>query len=111
MSPVKALGRKGVFGKSLNNFEGRAELQDDVNGHWVAKNHKHERSIIIEDLQDLAIDKSMRITILRYVVARGRGPRCQSRRLTCSLLWRQRQRRHGCGGPVLLEPQAGPREA
>lgn len=78
MSPVKALGRTGVFGKSLDPMDSRAEMLDDVNGHWVARNHKHERSIIIEDLQDLAIDKSMRITVLRYVTAEGpaREPSC-----------------------------------
>ncbi|KAJ6442690.1 hypothetical protein O9K51_03865 [Purpureocillium lavendulum] len=64
MHPVKALGRTGVFGKALNNIDGGVEVLDDLNDHWTAKNHKHERSIIIEDLQDLAIDKSMRVTLL-----------------------------------------------
>ncbi|GJN70151.1 hypothetical protein PLICBS_004203 [Purpureocillium lilacinum] len=64
MHPVKALGRTGVLGKALNNIDGGVEVLDDLNDHWTAKNHKHERSIIIEDLQDLAIDKSMRVTIL-----------------------------------------------
>lgn len=65
MDPVKALGRTGMFGKALNNIDGGVEVLDDLNDHWTAKNHKHERSIIMEDLQDLAIDKSLRITILR----------------------------------------------
>ncbi|KHN95956.1 uncharacterized protein MAM_06061 [Metarhizium album ARSEF 1941] len=64
MDPVKALGRTGMFGKVLNNIDGGVEVLDDLNNHWTAKNHKHERSIIMEDLQDLAIDKSLRITIL-----------------------------------------------
>ncbi|POR39107.1 Uncharacterized protein TPAR_00697 [Tolypocladium paradoxum] len=64
MNPVKALGRTGVFGKALNNIDGGVEVLDDLNDHWTAKNHKHERSIILEDLQDLAIDKSLRITLL-----------------------------------------------
>lgn len=64
MDPVKALGRTGVFGKMLNNIDGGVEVLDDLNDHWTAKNHKQERSIIIEDLQDLAMDKSVRITIL-----------------------------------------------
>ncbi|PHH90438.1 hypothetical protein CDD83_3646 [Cordyceps sp. RAO-2017] len=63
MTPFKALGRASLFGKSVNADGGR-DVLDDLHGHWIAKNHKHERSIIIEDLQDLAIDKSMRITIL-----------------------------------------------
>ncbi|KAJ3504321.1 hypothetical protein NM208_g16355 [Fusarium decemcellulare] len=64
MDPVKALGRTGVLGKALNNIDGGAEVLDDLNDHWTAKNHKQERSIVVEDLQDLAIDKSLRVTIL-----------------------------------------------
>ncbi|KAG6041109.1 hypothetical protein E4U41_005979 [Claviceps citrina] len=64
MDPVKALGRTGMFGKALNNIDGGVEVLDDLNDHWTAKNHKQERSIIIEDLQDLAIDKSVRVTLL-----------------------------------------------
>lgn len=64
MNPVKALGKKGLLGKSLNNIDGGSEVMDDLRDHWTAKNHKHERSIIIEDLQDLAIDKSLRVTVL-----------------------------------------------
>lgn len=67
MNPVKALGRTGMFGKLMNNIDGGVEVLDDLNDHWTAKNHKQERSIVIEDLQDLAIDKSLRVTILRYV--------------------------------------------
>ncbi|KAK5992541.1 hypothetical protein PT974_05953 [Cladobotryum mycophilum] len=62
--PVKALGRAGLLGKHLNNIDGGVEVLDDLNDHWTAKNHKHERTIVIEDLQDLAIDKSLRITVL-----------------------------------------------
>ncbi|KAG5980633.1 hypothetical protein E4U55_003816 [Claviceps digitariae] len=64
MDPVKALGRTGLFGKALNNIDGGVEVLDDLNDHWTAKNHKQERSIVIEDLQDLAIDKSLRVTLL-----------------------------------------------
>ncbi|KAI8719596.1 hypothetical protein NCS52_00740800 [Fusarium sp. LHS14.1] len=64
MDPVKALGRTGMFGKALNNIDGGVEVLDDLNDHWTAKNHKQERSVVIEDLQDLAIDKSLRVTIL-----------------------------------------------
>ncbi|KAL7939672.1 hypothetical protein V8C35DRAFT_287335 [Trichoderma chlorosporum] len=64
MSPVKALGRTGMLGKHMNNIDGGYEILDDLNDHWTAKNHKKERTILIEDLQDLAIDRSVRITIL-----------------------------------------------
>jgi hypothetical protein len=64
VNPVKALGKTGLLGKALKNVDGASEVLDELRDHWTAKNHKHERSILIEDLQDLAIDKSLRITIL-----------------------------------------------
>ncbi|PHH78576.1 hypothetical protein CDD82_2967 [Ophiocordyceps australis] len=64
MGPVKALGKTGMLGKAMNDIDGGADARDDLNEHWTAKKHKQERSLIIEDLQDLAIDKSLRITIL-----------------------------------------------
>lgn len=64
MNPVKALSKKGLLGNALNNIDGGTEMMDDLRDHWTAKNHKHERTIVIEDLQDLAIDKSLRITVL-----------------------------------------------
>lgn len=64
MNPVKALGRKGLLGNAFNNLENGGEVLDDLRDHWTAKNHKEERQIVIEDLQDLAIDKSLRVTIL-----------------------------------------------
>ena len=65
MDPMKALGKTGMFAKVLKGIDGGVDVMDDLNDHWTSKNHRHERSIIIEDLQDLAIDKSLRITILR----------------------------------------------
>ncbi|PHH63082.1 hypothetical protein CDD81_6327 [Ophiocordyceps australis] len=64
MGPVKALGKTGMLGKAMNDIDGGADARDDLNEHWTAKKHKQERSLVIEDLQDLAIDKSLRITIL-----------------------------------------------
>ncbi|KAI1879904.1 hypothetical protein JX265_001525 [Neoarthrinium moseri] len=64
MDPVKALGKAGLLGNFLNNFDGGVEVLDDLDDHWTAKNHKDERKYVIEDLQDLAADKSVRITIL-----------------------------------------------
>ncbi|CEJ85415.1 hypothetical protein VHEMI03765 [[Torrubiella] hemipterigena] len=64
LDPVKALGKAGMLGNVLNHIDGGVEILDDLNDHWTAKNHKHERSIIMEDLQDLAMDKSVRITLL-----------------------------------------------
>ncbi|KAM0335398.1 hypothetical protein ACHAQA_000443 [Verticillium albo-atrum] len=64
MDPVKAMGKLGLLGKALNRIDGGVEVLDDLNDHWTARSHKKERSVVIEDLQDLAADKSVRITIL-----------------------------------------------
>lgn len=66
LDPIKALGKTGLFGNVFNKFDGGVEVLDDLDDHWTAKNHKDERKIVIEDLQDLAADRSVRITILRY---------------------------------------------
>ncbi|KAK0657459.1 hypothetical protein B0T16DRAFT_385993 [Cercophora newfieldiana] len=64
LDPIKAIGKTGVFGNVLNHFDGGVEVLDDLDDHWTAKNHKSERKVVIEDLQDLAADKSVRVTIL-----------------------------------------------
>jgi len=64
MDPVKVLSRAGAFDKFLNKFDGGVEILDDLDDHWTAKNHKLERRYLLEDLQDLAAAKSVRITIL-----------------------------------------------
>ncbi|KAB8236215.1 uncharacterized protein BDW43DRAFT_250535 [Aspergillus alliaceus] len=57
----KSLGKAGLFGGFVNKSGSKVEIFDD---HWTAKHHKSERKYLIEDLQDLAADKSVRITIL-----------------------------------------------
>ncbi|KAI1324766.1 hypothetical protein F5Y16DRAFT_287148 [Xylariaceae sp. FL0255] len=64
MDPIKALGKFGLLNNFLNKFDGGVEVLDDLDDHWTAKNHKDERRFVVEDLQDLAADKSVRITIL-----------------------------------------------
>ncbi|WYZ44155.1 hypothetical protein EsH8_VII_000591 [Colletotrichum jinshuiense] len=64
MDPVKALGKLGMLGKTLNHIDGGVEVLDDLNDHWTAKNHKKERTVVLQDMQDLAADKSVRITFL-----------------------------------------------
>lgn len=64
MDPVKALGKTGLFGKLLNSLDGGVEVLDDLDDHWTAKSHKAERTIVVQDLQDLAADKSVRVSIL-----------------------------------------------
>ncbi|KAK1529136.1 uncharacterized protein CCOS01_06970 [Colletotrichum costaricense] len=64
MDPVKALGKLGMLGNTLNHIDGGVEVLDDLNDHWTAKNHKKERTVVIQDMQDLAADKSVRVTFL-----------------------------------------------
>jgi hypothetical protein len=68
MTPVKAMSRAGMFNKFLNQFDGGVEILDDLDDHWTAKSHKDERGWLIEELQDLAAEKSVRITILRFAI-------------------------------------------
>lgn len=51
-----------MFGGLVNKQGGNVAIYDD---HWTAKHHKDERTWLIEDLQDLAAEKSVRVTILR----------------------------------------------
>jgi len=65
IAPIKALGRAGILkGGFLNKFDGGVEVLDDLDDHWTASGHKEERNNLIQDLQDLAAEKSIRITIL-----------------------------------------------
>lgn len=65
MNPIKALGRARILkGSFLNKFDGGVEILDDLDDHWTASGHKGERQDLIQDLQDLAAEKSVRITIL-----------------------------------------------
>ncbi|KAF3491810.1 uncharacterized protein GIQ15_01327 [Arthroderma uncinatum] len=59
--PAKALGRNGVFRNPSTKIENTSEKMDD---QWTAKQHKLERKWLVEDLQELAAEKSMRVTIL-----------------------------------------------
>lgn len=61
-----ALGRTRMFSSLINKFDSGGEMQSGLDDHWTTKSHKIERTWLIEDLQDLAADKSVRVTILRY---------------------------------------------
>lgn len=68
MDPVKALGRSGLLAGFTNHLDGGVEILDDLDDHWTAKNHKAERNWLIQQLQHLAAEKSIRVTILRLVL-------------------------------------------
>lgn len=64
MDPIKAIGRTGALGGFVNKFDGGVEILDDLDDHWTAKHHKAERNWFIQELQELAAEKSVRVTIL-----------------------------------------------
>ncbi|KAK0292121.1 hypothetical protein LTR35_001550 [Friedmanniomyces endolithicus] len=64
MDPIKAVGRMGLLGGFVNKFDGGVEILDDLDDHWTAKHHKAERNWFVQELQALAAEKSVRVTIL-----------------------------------------------
>jgi hypothetical protein len=48
----------------FNHFDGSIDLLDDLDDHYTARTHKHERHHLVERLQEIASQFSVRITIL-----------------------------------------------
>ncbi|KAG6001419.1 hypothetical protein E4U21_004339 [Claviceps maximensis] len=65
IGPIKFLNRRfGVGGGLFNQFDGSVDLLDDLDDHYTAKTHKLERRNLIEELQRIAAEFSVRVTIL-----------------------------------------------
>ncbi|KAG6017207.1 hypothetical protein E4U54_008046 [Claviceps lovelessii] len=65
IGPIKFLNRRfGVGGGLFNQFDGSVDLLDDLDDHYTAKTHKLERRNLIEELQRVAAEFSVRVTIL-----------------------------------------------
>jgi hypothetical protein len=65
MGPVKFLNRRfGVGGGLFNHFDGSIDLLDDLDDHYTARTHKVERRNLVERLQAVAAEYSVRVTIL-----------------------------------------------
>lgn len=72
MAPVKTLGKSGILGKKfLNHYDGGIEILDDLDDHWTAQHHKEERNWLIHELQHVAAEKSIRVTILGSVTPKN----------------------------------------
>jgi hypothetical protein len=54
----------GAAGGVFNHFDGSVDLLDDLDDHYTAKTHKAERAALIERLQKISAEFSLRITIL-----------------------------------------------
>lgn len=65
IGPIRFLNKRfGVAGGLFNHFDGQVDLLDDLDDHYTARQHKHERRELIHQLQALAQEYSIRITIL-----------------------------------------------
>jgi len=65
IGPIKFLNKRfGVAGGLFNKFDGSVDLLDDLDDHYTARTHKKERLQLVLDLQNLAAEFSVRITIL-----------------------------------------------
>lgn len=65
IGPIKFLNKRfGFAGSLFNQFDGKADLLDDLDDHYTAHQHKTERRELIHHLQELAKQHSVRVTIL-----------------------------------------------
>ncbi|KAF1992957.1 hypothetical protein P154DRAFT_528117 [Amniculicola lignicola CBS 123094] len=65
IAPIKFLNKRFGFGGSIfNKFDGNVDLLDDLDDHYTAHQHKHERKDLVHMLQNLSKKHSIRITIL-----------------------------------------------
>lgn len=48
----------------FNHFDGSVDLLDDLDDHYTARTHKKERNLLIERLQTVCAEFSVRLTIL-----------------------------------------------
>lgn len=65
IGPIKFLNRRfGLGGGIFNHFDGSVDLLDDLDDHYTARTHKKERNQLVERLQRVCAEHSVRITIL-----------------------------------------------
>lgn len=65
MGPMKFLNKRFGFGGGFfNHFDGSVDLLDDLDDHYTARTHKKERLFLVQELQKLASEFSVRISIL-----------------------------------------------
>lgn len=76
IGPVKFLNKRfGLAGGFFNQFDGKPDLLDDLDDHYTARTHKHERKELILRLQNISKKYNVRITILGgdvHLAAMGR---------------------------------------
>lgn len=65
VAPIRLLNKRfGVAGGVFNEFDGNVDLLDDLDDHYTARQHKRERRMLMQRLQEFARVHSVRVTIL-----------------------------------------------
>ena len=65
IGPIRFMSKRfGVAGGLFNHFDGQVDLLDDLDDHYTARQHKHERRDLMLRLQALAQEYNVRVTIL-----------------------------------------------
>lgn len=65
IGPIRFLNKRfGIAGGFFNHFDGQVDLLDDLDDHYTARQHKHERKDLIYRLQALSLEHNVRISIL-----------------------------------------------
>lgn len=55
---------KGLSPGFTNKFNGQVELLDDLGDHWCAGPHKHERNWLVERVQEVALQRHVRVSFI-----------------------------------------------
>ncbi|KAN0064036.1 hypothetical protein ACQY0O_003642 [Thecaphora frezii] len=63
LNPLVMLA-KGLSPGFTNDFNGQVELLDDLGDHWCAGPHKHERNWLVERVQELGLEKHLRVSYM-----------------------------------------------
>lgn len=65
IGPIRFLNKRfGFAGGFFNHFDGGVDLLDDLDDHYTSHQHKKERKMLIQKLQTLSHEHSIRVTIL-----------------------------------------------
>ncbi|KAI9376850.1 hypothetical protein BJX61DRAFT_488484 [Aspergillus egyptiacus] len=65
IAPIRLLNKRfGLAGGFFNQFDGQVDLLDDLDDHYTARQHKRERRLFIQRLQEFSKNHSIRVTFL-----------------------------------------------
>jgi hypothetical protein len=65
IAPLRLLNKRfGIAGGFFNQFDGNVDLLDDLDDHYTARQHKHERRELLQRFQKLSQEHNIRVSIL-----------------------------------------------